>query len=73
MSRIEPGGFVVVAFPAAYGDSGVMTFMMSQAGTVYQKDLGDKTEAEVFKMKSFNPSGWKKVDAKDMAIIPEAE
>ena len=65
------GGFAVVAFPAAYGDSGVMTFMMSQEGTVYQKDLGDHTETEVFNMKSFNPSGWKKVDAKDMAIIPD--
>ena len=64
------GGFAVVAFPAAYGDSGVMTFMMSQAGIVYQKDLGEKTEAAVFKMKSFNPQGWQKVDAKDLAIIP---
>ncbi|HEX6901378.1 MAG TPA: DUF2950 domain-containing protein [Thermoanaerobaculia bacterium] len=67
------GGFAVVAFPAAYGDSGVMTFMMSQDGTVYQKDLGERTEAEVFKMESFNPAGWKPVDAKDREIIPELD
>jgi hypothetical protein len=67
------GGFAVVAFPAAYGDSGVMTFMVGGDGTVYEKDLGDRTEAEVFKMESFNPAGWKPVDARDRAIIPELE
>lgn len=64
-------GFAVVAYPAGYGDSGVMTFMMSQDGIVYQKDLGERTDAKVQDMKSFNPEGWKKVDEKDRAIIPE--
>ena len=39
-------GFAVIASPVKYGDSGVMTFLVSQEGVVYQKDLGDKT-AEV--------------------------
>ena len=45
------GGFAVVAFPAAYGDSGVMTFMLSHEGVVYQKDLGEHTETEARKMR----------------------
>ena len=38
-------GFALVAWPAEYGVSGVMTFVVNQNGTVYQKDLGPKTEA----------------------------
>ncbi len=37
------GGFALLAFPAEYGNSGIMTFMVNQDGTVYQKDLGPKT------------------------------
>ncbi len=66
------GGFAVIASPAAYGDSGVMTFLLSQEGIVYQKDLGQNTETEARKMASFNPEGWEKVDNKDMAPIPAA-
>lgn len=65
------GGFAIVAFPAAYGDSGVMTFMLSHEGVVYQKDLGEKTEAEARKLRSFDPQGWTKVDEKDLKTIPE--
>jgi len=65
------GGFAVVAYPASYGDSGVMTFMMSHAGIVYQKDLGENTEAAALSMESFNPEGWAEVDKKDLAIIPD--
>ena len=57
MRENQIGGFAVVAFPAAYGDSGVMTFMLSHEGIVYQKDLGEHTETEALKMKSFNPDG----------------
>ena len=64
------GGFAVVAFPAAYGDSGVMTFMLSHEGTVYQKDLGEHTDEEVKKLTSFNPDGWEKVEQKDLEPIP---
>ena len=38
------GGFALIAYPAEYGNSGVMTFMVNHAGTVYQKDLGTRTE-----------------------------
>ena len=38
-------GFALVAYPAEYGVSGVMTFVVNQNGTVYEKDLGKNTEA----------------------------
>src|SRR4030095_6738602 len=38
------GGFAGVAWPAKYGNSGVMTFLVNQRGIVYQKDLGAETE-----------------------------
>jgi DUF2950 family protein len=57
------GGFALVAYPADYGNSGVMTFIVSHAGTVYQKDLGENTEARVKTMTSFDPDkSWTKVD-----------
>jgi hypothetical protein len=37
------GGFAFVAHPASYGNSGVMTFIVSHAGAVFQKDLGAHT------------------------------
>ena len=37
------GGFALLAYPAEYGNSGVMTFVVNHAGMVYQKDLGDRT------------------------------
>jgi len=49
------GGFAVVAYPAKYGVSGVMTFTVNHDGTVYEKDLGRATQAEVAKMVRFNP------------------
>ena len=42
----SPGGFGFLAYPAAYGSSGVMTFIVDQTGVIYQKDLGENT-AEV--------------------------
>ena len=56
------GGFALVAFPAQYGVSGVMTFIVNQDGVVYQKDLGPNTAAIARSMKLFNPdSTWQKV------------
>ena len=63
-------GFAVLAFPAAYGDSGVMTFLLSHEGVVYEKDLGKNTAAEAAKIESFNPKGWKQVSEKDRTPIP---
>ena len=37
------GGFALLAWPAEYGNSGVMTFLVNHNGVVYQKDLGDYT------------------------------
>jgi hypothetical protein len=55
------GGFAVLAYPAKYGVSGVMTFLVNHEGVVYQKNLGKETEAVAGKMRSFSPdSGWKK-------------
>jgi len=55
------GGFALVAYPADYGNSGVMTFIVNHAGTVYQKDLGLKTAAIAKAMKIYNPdSSWQK-------------
>ena len=39
------GGFAVVAWPVKYGDTGVMTFIVSHDGVVYEKDLGPDTAA----------------------------
>jgi hypothetical protein len=56
------GGFALVAYPAEYGNSGVMTFLVSHAGTVYQKDFGNNTLRLVTQMVWFNPDQtWKKV------------
>jgi hypothetical protein len=54
------GGFALVAWPAAYGNTGVMTFLANHDGVVFQKDLGPGTAAAVQKMTSFNPDkSWK--------------
>jgi len=48
-------GFALVAWPAEYGTSGVMTFIVNQQGRVYQKDLGKKTAQIVKKMRAYDP------------------
>jgi len=56
-------GFAVLAYPAKYGNSGVMTFIVSSQGVVYQKDLGKNTLKTAQAMKSFDPDKtWKKVE-----------
>jgi hypothetical protein len=58
------GGFALVAYPAEYKNSGVMTFIVNHNGQVYQKDLGPHTTRLAERMTSFNPDNtWKKVDA----------
>ena len=58
------GEFALLAYPAEYGNSGVMTFLVNHSGTVYQKDLGNSTLAVVKRMMWFDPDHtWKKVDA----------
>jgi hypothetical protein len=55
-------GFAMVAYPDQYGDSGVMTFIVSHSGRVFEKDLGRSSEAIGAKMTTFDPgAGWKEV------------
>jgi hypothetical protein len=57
------GGFALVAYPAKYASSGVMTFIVNHDGVVYEKDLGRNTEKAAQAMKLFDPdSTWKKVE-----------
>ena len=58
------GGFALVAFPAQYGVTGVMTFMVNHDGVVYEKDLGLKTTELADGMKRFDPdTTWRRVEA----------
>jgi hypothetical protein len=55
-------GFAFAAYPAEYGNSGVMTFIINQDGVLYQKDLGKTTTEAVTAMTKFDPdSGWSPV------------
>lgn len=57
------GGFALLAFPAEYGNSGIMTFMVNHDGTVFEKDLGPKTAKLARKIEAFAPDQtWTKVD-----------
>lgn len=49
------GGFALVAAPAEYGETGIKTFIVSQDGVVYQKDLGPASLDELTRMDRFNP------------------
>ena len=56
------GGFALVAAPAEYGNSGVMTFVVNHDGVVFQKDLGSDTSDLVAEMTTFNPDAtWSEV------------
>ena len=56
------GGYALVAYPAQYGNSGVMTFVVNHRGTVFEKDLGTNTARFVAGMTAFNPdSTWQRV------------
>jgi len=57
------GGFGLVAYPAQYGISGVMTFIVNQDGIVHEKDLGPKTEEAAKEIKAYDPDKtWIKVE-----------
>jgi hypothetical protein len=56
-------GFALIAYPAAYRVSGVMTFLIDQDGVVYQKDLGAETPKLAAEVSRFDPdSSWHKVE-----------
>jgi hypothetical protein len=57
------GGFAVIAWPVAWGETGNMTFIVNQDGAVYEKNLGANTAALAGQIQAFNPdSTWKKSD-----------
>ena len=61
------GGFALVAYPAEYRNSGVMTFLVNYDGTVYQKDLGRDTTALAEEMTAYNPDKtWTKADTSEL-------
>jgi len=54
------GGFAVLAYPAEYRNSGIMTFIAGKDGVVYQKDLGEKTTDLAPALEAYDPGdGWK--------------
>jgi DUF2950 family protein len=62
------GGFAVLAYPAGYRSSGVMSFMAGQDGTLYQKDLGPQTGTIAASIKAFDPDKtWEAVPPQDEA------
>ncbi len=57
------GGFALIAYPAEYGASGVMTFVVNHDGVVYEKDLGKETVKIASAMTKYDPDKtWKKVE-----------
>ncbi|GLI36801.1 DUF2950 family protein [Geobacter hydrogenophilus] len=59
-------GFALVAYPAEYGNSGVMTFIVNQAGTVYEKNLGKNTRRLAEAMELFDPDkNWRVVKTEE--------
>jgi hypothetical protein len=59
------GGFAAIAYPAKYGNSGIMTFIVNQDGKIYQADLGPNTQSKAQQMQLFDPGqGWSPVEAR---------
>jgi hypothetical protein len=57
------GGFAVIAWPVKYGETGVMSFIVSQNGDVYEQDLGPDTAQQAAAITVFNPDkDWQKAD-----------
>jgi len=56
------GGFALVAYPAEYRNSGVMTFLVNHRGDIYEKDLGPNSARAAASMTAFNPDNtWRRV------------
>jgi hypothetical protein len=66
------GGFALVAWPAQYDASGVMTFIVNAEGRVHEKDLGPETPAAAAAMTRYDPDAtWQPVEAKGAGKIGE--
>ena len=67
------GGFALMAYPAEYGKSGIMTFIVNHQGVVYQKDLGPDSAKIAKAMQTFDPgAGWEAVPAEAGAVATES-
>lgn len=56
-------GFALIAYPAEYGNSGIMTFMVNQEGTIFQKNLGEDTKRQAEETELFDPDPtWRRVE-----------
>ena len=65
-------GFALIAWPVSYGESGIMSFMISHDGQLYEKDLGAKSASIAEGMTQFNPGdGWQKVASDQIADTPQ--
>ncbi len=58
------GGFALVAYPAHWDQSGIMTFIVNQDGQVFQRNLGEKTSQIAVAMKEYNPDS-------DWTLVPD--
>jgi hypothetical protein len=65
------GGFAVVAWPAKYGISGVMTFIISHRGVVWQKDLGAETDKRARAIEAFDPDPSWVLTADELQVVKE--
>jgi hypothetical protein len=61
-------GWAVIAYPADYGTTGIISFICSSGGVVYQKDLGDDTQKTAESMEAFDPTGWDKAATTGSAV-----
>jgi DUF2950 family protein len=60
------GGFALLAWPATYGVSGIMTFLVDEDGVVFQKDLGERTGILAGAITRFDPDiSWARVDVSE--------
>jgi len=65
-------GFALLAYPARYGSSGIMSFIVNQDGIVYQKDLNVQTLSEAAALNEFNPDeSWSPVDDERVNAVEE--
>lgn len=66
-------GFALIAYPAEYGNSGVMTFVVNQEGIIYEKKLGKETRRLAEAISLFNPDkSWKKVSRSEPSVQKNA-
>jgi hypothetical protein len=65
-------GFALIAWPADYGNSGVMSFMISHDGAVFEKDLGPDGDKQALAMRRFDPdSSWQEAPTEDLPVDAE--